>query len=252
MDVDVKKHLRSKYTIAIITLIIPWLVLPSFTTKVLWLVLAAGIGFLVGFLSKDDQIHVDMELDFKSLLQKIEDGKLLELDGKKKDESKFSKPVQKALNYFVERLTKAFISQWYANLNKSGSKEFEKCIYSVIMQASHNLVKYAGIRILDVTTLITFGFTNAFIVHVREYRRFEESKLSVEQFLKLPEIMESSKYEFGNVSSEVVYLQNHASLLLDRLLPKAESGSILVHSLLKEIVASQILWNIVQVLKSLI
>lgn len=244
MDVEVQKLLSSKYLYIAIASLAIWIMLPSKISFIIWLCVVGFLGFWIGYYSKDEHVSISMERTIPEIFAQIQTEAL---ENSKKDEHKFSKPVQKALNFFTDRLTQSFITIWFKNLNKSGSKEFEKCIHSVIMQAAHNFVKYAGIRILDITTLVTFGFTNAFIVHVREYRKYEDLKCSIEEFLNRKEIRESSKYQFNDQPSEVAYLFNHAGLMLDRLLPKAESSSILVHALLKEILASQVLHNIIMV-----
>lgn len=155
-----------------------------------------------------------------------------------------TKRIDSAMNKLLDKLVESVIDPWYMPQNKSGQKEFQSCVRSSIDVALVNLVRTIRSLEKDAMTLYLYGLTNALIVHMQEYKLFEslsnEQRLSSSEFLASPQ---ARRVFFGSTPMEVNHLKQIVSVILRRLFPKQESTSIILTSLLKEVLASGALWN---------
>lgn len=149
------------------------------------------------------------------------------------------------LDYFI----RDFIDYWYDTLNQSGYREFQSTVRSSLLSAMDSLLSLArankGPESVDLLSLVIYGLTNAVILHMKEFREFESVSpqyASLEAFI---EGHSDSPYWKGFHTShqaELDHLHHVAALLLSRLLPPEDAASPPLFSLLKELIAGQFLW----------
>jgi sorting nexin-14 len=146
------------------------------------------------------------------------------------------------LDALLDDIITEIVNPWFVPLCKSGENEFQSCVRSTINAAVMNLIKFGSAINNDTTTLLIYGVTNALIVHMEEYRRFETSKLPLDRFVMSHR---SRRTHHKNYSEELEHLRQVAGLLLKKLAPKQESRSILLNSLMKEIISGNALAGLI-------
>lgn len=149
-----------------------------------------------------------------------------------------SPAIDCALDALVDELIGEIINTWYVPLCKSGNTEFQACVRSTINAAVMNLVRLGSTLTKDTLTLIIYGLTNALIVHMEEFRSLEASRLSLDRFIASGR---SRRTHHRHYCEELEHLRQIAGLLLKKLLPKQESRSILLNSLLREVISGNAL-----------
>ena len=80
-------------------------------------------------------------------------------------------------------------------------------------------------------------------VHMEEFRLFEESKLPLDRFLASGR---AKRHQHRSFAEELEHVRQIIALLLKRLLPKQESRSIIVNSLLREVLSSNMLAGFIE------
>ena len=153
-----------------------------------------------------------------------------------------SPAIDNALDSLFDELVREIISVWYVPLCKSGNTEFQSCVRSTFNAAVMSLVKLSSGFTKDTLTLIIYGVTNALIVHMEEFRSLETSRLSLDRFLASGR---SRRTHHRNYTEELDHLRQVAGLLLKKLLPRQESRSILLNSLLREIISGNALVGLI-------
>jgi hypothetical protein len=148
--------------------------------------------------------------------------------------------IDSRLDTMLDRLVKSVIDPWYLPQNKSGQREFQSCVRTSIDAAVMTLIKTIHDLEHDSLTLFIYGLTNALVIHMQEFKLFEKNSGKSADFLASNL---SRRPYYGNVQKEVEHLKQIVSVLLKKLLPKQESKSIIVTSLMKEILAAGALWN---------
>eukprot|EP01135_Chromosphaera_perkinsii_P000564 Nk52_evm26s123 gene=Nk52_evmTU26s123 len=147
------------------------------------------------------------------------------------------------LNKFLEHFMNDFIFYWFSSF--SDDEEFPTqvrlCLSTVVM----NFTSYLKTSSLDLISLLIFRAFHTFIVHLREYRKLEYSRLSIDEYLN----GKGSHYlHFAAVSkeNELVYLRQVSELLIMKLVPESELKAKLVKPILRELLACQLLLPAIQ------
>lgn len=151
-----------------------------------------------------------------------------------------SPKIDATLDVFLDRLVTSLIDPWFMNQNKSGQREFQSCVRSTLDAALANLRTTVGGLGKDSTTLFIYGLTNALNIHMQEYKAFCKTGKTSKEFLLSPEALRTF---YSSTQAEVSHFRQIVSVLLKKLLPRQEAKSIVVVSLLKEVIASGALWN---------
>ena len=144
---------------------------------------------------------------------------------------------------FVDQLLQDLINVWFVPLCKSGENEFQECVKSTIFYAIKQ-----GFEIIisvgkDKWILLVYGLINALLLHYEEFKDFEQSLLEFHNFSTQAERRRIYNDSF---TTEMEHLRRTSMLVLKKLLPKQEGRSILVGSLLKEILASGVLSSLIE------
>lgn len=149
--------------------------------------------------------------------------------------------IDSALDVMLDRLVTSLVDSWYMQINKSGQREFQSCIRTTLDAFLMNLKGTVHGLGKDSLTLYIYGITNALNVHMQEFKNFGRSKLETpKEFLSSSQ---SRRSFFPSTQAEVNHLRQIVLILLKKLLPSQESKSIIVISLVKELIASGALWN---------
>lgn len=146
--------------------------------------------------------------------------------------------IESELGFLLDDIINDIINLWYVPLCRSGEIDFQLCVRSTINAAINRLLLYCKSRNKDMLTLMIYGVTNALVVHMEEYKALEVSKLSYDKFLSGGH---SRRTHVGGYLAELENLRKIAGVFLKKLLPKQESRSILLNSLLKEILSGNVL-----------
>lgn len=142
--------------------------------------------------------------------------------------------IDSVLDSLLDDVLVELINPWYVPLCRSGENEFQSCVRSTVNASIMNLLKFGATINNDTVTLLIYGITNALIVHMEEFRRFETSQLPLDRFIASER---TRRAYHKNYSDELDHLRQISGLLLKKLLPKHESRSILLNSMLKEIIS---------------
>lgn len=144
-----------------------------------------------------------------------------------------------------------YIKVWYEPINFSKSKEVERNVRSSLNGIVMNAIEYFKFisnsnKNGDSLMMITYGIANSLIVHLREFRLFKNSKKSVEYYV-MSNKDKTSVFSTEELSNETLTqrLSNLAQFLLKRLVPSVDQGSIIMMSILREIVSTSLLLPLV-------
>lgn len=148
--------------------------------------------------------------------------------------------IDAALEVLVERLVGSLIDPWFMPQNRSGQREFQACVKTAIDAALMNLKTTVSGLGKDSLTLYLYGLTNALIVHMQEFKAFGRAGGDARAFLGSAE---ARRTFFPSARAEAGHFRSIVAVLLRRLLPRQEARSIIVVSLLKEVLASGALWG---------
>lgn len=146
--------------------------------------------------------------------------------------------IDAELDHLLSSLLVEIINPWFVPLCISGEDDFQSCVRSTINAAIMNLVRFASSGNKDTLTLIIYGLTNALIVHMEEFRAFESSKVPIDRFIHSGR---TKRIHHKSFSDQLEHIRQILGILLKKLLPKQESRSILVNSLLKEVLSGAFL-----------
>ena len=208
----------------------------------IWLFL---LGLIIGYIASAPLVENGPNSKKESTLLNLI---LAPLKVREKTEREFARlsispAIDAELDFFLNSLLREVIDFWYVPLCLSGELDFQSCVRSTINAAIMNLIKFASSGSKDTITLILYGITNALIVHMEEFRLFEESRLPLDRFLASGR---TRRVHHRTFSEDLEHVRQVIALLLKKLLPRNESRSILVNSLLREIISSSLLAGIIE------
>lgn len=209
-----------------------------------WPVICFGIGIILGYIIGVPSLRVAEEGPlFPNWMEGLRQAILSPLRIKSKEHYEYAKlnispAVDAELDGLLNALLTEVIDAWFVPLCMSGERDFQSCLRSVINASIMNFLRYGQAISSDTLTLIMYGLTNATIVHMEEFRAFEESRLPLDRFLKSGKTIRKHHQMFLD---QLGHVKQIIALLLRRLLPKQESRSILVNALLKEVLSGNLL-----------
>ncbi len=211
----------------------------------LYLVLVCT-GFLLGLLAsvRDDimsnapyqQFKKDYQVRMTSII--FEDKSSPEYA---RAELSVSRKIHSVLDSFLDRLVNSLIDHWFMPQNKSGQKEFQACVRCTLDQSLLSLRDLISKLSKDSVTLFLYGITNALLVHIQEFKLLAKSGLEDKEFLASPV---TKRKHLIHMQAEAIHFRQLTAIALKRLLPKYEASSIVVNSLLKDLISSGAIWNL--------
>ncbi|KAI9333424.1 PXA domain-containing protein [Obelidium mucronatum] len=234
---------RAAPVAAVVVLFSPRLVL------IACLVLA---GFLAGVvlgggisLSLEDQAAVRSDMDLiEEKLAKIE---LVSLESARKDETDerplppVPQKIESSLNRLISLIIRDFILSWYSAINYSKSDEFATSIDSAL---HHGLITFGFAASKTKVVNAVSPITQTLIRHIYEYRDFEASSLPLEVYLERNP--QSSFHKYADSRESNKFLRRISAHIVMSIMPKADRESPVVFSLLREIVGTSVLGNLVE------
>ncbi|ORX96402.1 hypothetical protein K493DRAFT_300925 [Basidiobolus meristosporus CBS 931.73] len=147
-----------------------------------------------------------------------------------------SPQIDSSLKRLFDYIVRDFVHYWFDPLNISGNMEFESNVRNSLSTAASNFSSYARRDNVDLSLLLIYAIANTTIVHVREYRFFEASALSLDKYL-----VENPQSPFNQLyrrDMQVNRLRKLSRALLTNLLPKDDASSPCLMALLTEILTT--------------
>ncbi|KAG1145150.1 hypothetical protein G6F37_005853 [Rhizopus arrhizus] len=159
----------------------------------------------------------------------------------------YHRSLQTVVNQLLDYFMRDFISNWWKELNVYKDTQFEKItrqkLNGVCVQVEKILMNQDK---NDIVMSTLYGVANTLIIHMRECRAFEESEVSIEDYVR-----RNPQSPFGQLLSKKEQHQQLRGLsqtLLKRALVGSEKESDLLMSLLKELLATFLWGNILDIL----
>ncbi|CEG67383.1 hypothetical protein RMATCC62417_03821 [Rhizopus microsporus] len=151
--------------------------------------------------------------------------------------------IDQLLDYFI----RDFIANWWTPLNVYEDVQFEKITREKLNGACMQLEKILMNQDRnDIVMSTLYGVANTLIIHMRECRALEESEISIEDYVRRnpqsPFAQLLSKHE------QHQQLRGLSQTLLKRALTGPEKESNLLMSLLRELLATFLFGNILDIL----
>ena len=146
-------------------------------------------------------------------------------------------PLTNVVNQLLDYIMRDFISSWWTPINLHHDTTFEK-----LARERLNVVFLNVQKILlnqernDIVMSTLYGVANTLIIHMRECRAFEESELSMDDY-----VTENPQSPFAQLLSKEeqhCQLRGLSQTFLKRTLPNADRNSLLLMSLFKELLAT--------------
>lgn len=147
------------------------------------------------------------------------------------------KPI-KRLNTFIIR---DFIESWYSVINVSGNNEFQKSVEVALEQLFCNLGQRLS-RLNPAQIIVTI--THTLSKHINEYRCFESTKLSLEDYISLHP--NSILGAYRNKYTVIEQCRQISLKLLNCLLTESDASCRPLVNLLQEILSSTILLPVLE------
>ncbi|KAI9247127.1 PXA domain-containing protein [Phascolomyces articulosus] len=151
--------------------------------------------------------------------------------------------VEQLINYF----TRDFILNWWEPLNPAQNPEFERVIRARLNGSVHRVEKILLKQERNDLVMATlYGIANVLIIHMRECRNFECSGSSLDGYID-----DNHHSPFAQLMSTTEQHQQMRSLsttILKRILPINDTDSVVVMSMLRELLASHLFGNILTIM----
>lgn len=159
----------------------------------------------------------------------------------------YNRSLQTVVNQLLDCFINEFISSWWKQLNIYNDTQFEK-----ITKEKLNIVCVQVEKILmnqdknDIVMSTLYGLANTLIIHMRECREFEESEISIEDYGRRNP--QSPFAQLLTKEEQHRELRALSQTLLKRALVSSEKESDLLTTLLKELLATFLWGNILDIL----
>ncbi|OAC99256.1 hypothetical protein MUCCIDRAFT_84197 [Mucor lusitanicus CBS 277.49] len=146
-------------------------------------------------------------------------------------------PLTIVVNQLLDYVMRDFISSWWTPINVHHDPTFER-----LARERLNVVFLNVQKILlnqernDIVMSTLYGVANTLIIHMRECRAWEESELSMDDY-----VVENPQSPFAQLLSKEEQhrqLRSLSQTFLKRTLPTADRDSLLLMSLFKELLAT--------------
>ncbi|KAI8903313.1 PXA domain-containing protein [Gorgonomyces haynaldii] len=149
--------------------------------------------------------------------------------------------LESHLKELVDYIVRDFIWNWYQRLCHSKSQEFPNAVREGLLQVFVSL-GMALSQVHPTMLLLSIGQTlNGF---VKEYRQFQDTEQTMEQFL-----LEHPKSRLNGFKTEQMVLDHLRDLSMRiavSLLPRQDRQSPILFAVVREIVATSVLWPLVR------
>ncbi|RKP03320.1 hypothetical protein CXG81DRAFT_17169 [Caulochytrium protostelioides] len=145
-----------------------------------------------------------------------------------------------ALQHFVGLIVRDYVHSWFARINYSGVPEFPLACEGALQDMLLRLGQALG-RVETASTLLPV--VQILIVHIREYRAFEASAQTLQDYLATHAMSSFALH----MDDQAIYshLRHLAYLLARRTLPENEVKSTVILSFIKEVLGTSLLSTLV-------
>ncbi|TPX73911.1 hypothetical protein CcCBS67573_g04810 [Chytriomyces confervae] len=148
--------------------------------------------------------------------------------------------VLAAQSRLISLIVKDFIKSWYEAINLSHSDEFPNAVTASLHSAFLTLGEAAAkTKVVHIVSPIT----QTLIRHIYEYRILETSTLPLDVYLERNPRSSFNRYVDAKETNK--FLRKLSAHIISVILPKQDSESPVVFSILREIVATSVLGGIV-------
>ncbi|CAO3703785.1 unnamed protein product [Rhizopus stolonifer] len=159
----------------------------------------------------------------------------------------YNRSLQTVVNQLLDCFINEFISSWWKQLNIYNDTQFEKItkekLNGVCVQVEKILMNQDK---NDIVMSTLYGLANTLIIHMRECREFEESEISIEDYGRRNP--QSPFAQLLTKEEQHRELRALSQTLLKRALVSSEKESDLLTTLLKELLATFLWGNILDIL----
>jgi len=146
-----------------------------------------------------------------------------------------------AVNASLQRLLllfeQQFVTAWYGKFSAT-DKRFPEAVRLTLETVIMNAIELCGSKDLDHVFLIVFGISQAIIGHVREYREYENSKVTPREFYQARK--DIAHCAVLSPEAEADHIRHIIEILLMKFMPSQEFGSNCMRSLLAQILTSSV------------
>ncbi|KAI8886186.1 hypothetical protein K501DRAFT_331455 [Backusella circina FSU 941] len=149
----------------------------------------------------------------------------------------FYSPLTVVSNQLLDYVMRDFVSSWWTPLNEHHDPTFEilarERLSTIILTVEKILLNQER---NDIVMSTLYGVANTLIIHMRECRAFEDSQVSIDDF-----VIKNPQSPFAQLLSKE---EQHRQLLglsqtfLKKTLPSSDRDSVLLLSLFKELLAN--------------
>ncbi|KAI8136750.1 PXA domain-containing protein [Fennellomyces sp. T-0311] len=147
--------------------------------------------------------------------------------------------VEQLINYFY----RDFVITWWDPLNPEHNPEFERVVRTRLNGSVHRVEKILLKQERNDLVMATlYGVANVLIIHMRECRNFESSDLSLEGYIDANQ--QSPFAQLMSMDEQHHQMRSLSTTILKRILPPADTDSVVVMSMLRELLATHLFGNI--------
>ncbi|KAI9282269.1 PXA domain-containing protein [Sporodiniella umbellata] len=158
----------------------------------------------------------------------------------------YNRPLQGVINQLLDCFMSEFISSWWKQLNIYNDTQFEKAtrekLNKVCIQVEKVLMNQDK---NDIVMSTLYGLANTLIIHMRECREFEDSEISIEDYGRRNP--QSPFAQLLTKKDQHRELRALSQTLLKRALVGVEKESDLLTTLLKELLATFLWGNLLDI-----
>ncbi|KAI7901207.1 PXA domain-containing protein [Cokeromyces recurvatus] len=152
-------------------------------------------------------------------------------------------PLTTVINQLLDYVMRDFIASWWTPLNEYKDPTFEKVARERLNIVCLNLQKILlNQERNDIVMSTLYGVANTLIIHMRECRAFEDSKLTIEEY-----VLSNPQSPFAQLLSKEKQhkqLRGLSHLFLKKTLPTPDRDSHLLMSLFTELLAIFVFGNV--------
>ncbi|KAI8352929.1 PXA domain-containing protein [Blakeslea trispora] len=153
-------------------------------------------------------------------------------------------PLTAVVNQLLDYVMRDFVSSWWSKLNEYNDTSFERLARERMNIAALNIQKILlNQERNDIVMSTVYGLANTLIIHMRECRAFEESELPITDF-----VISNPQSPFSQLLSreeQHKQLRSLSQLLIKRTLPAADRESLILTTLVKELLTNFVFENVV-------
>ncbi|KAG2195890.1 hypothetical protein INT47_002933 [Mucor saturninus] len=157
----------------------------------------------------------------------------------------FYPPLTTVVNQLLDYVMRDFVTSWWTPLNEHKDPTFEKLARERLNVVFLNIQKILLNQDRnDIVMSTVYGVANTLIIHMRECRALEDSHLTIDHYVK-----ENPQSPFSQLLSrheQHRQLRALSQTFLKRTLPAQDRDSLLLMSLLKELLANFVFGSVLE------